>query len=46
MLALYKEVISLFTAETPLSSRIADNLKYSTYFSDCLGALDGTHIDV
>jgi hypothetical protein len=46
MLALYKEVISLPTAETPLSSRIADNPKYSTYFSDCLGALDGTHIDV
>jgi hypothetical protein len=46
MLALYKEVISLLTAETSLSSRIADNLKYLTYFSDCLGALDGTHIDV
>lgn len=46
MLALYNEVITLPTAETPISSRIADNPKYSTYFSNCLGALDGTHIDV
>jgi hypothetical protein len=46
MLALYKEVINLFTADTPLSSKIAENLKYSTYFSDCLKALDNTHINV
>jgi hypothetical protein len=46
MLALYKEVINLLTADTPLSSRIAENLKYLTYFLDCLRALDGTHINV
>ena len=45
MLALYKEVVNLPTTETQLSSRIANNPKYATYFSDCLGALDGTHID-
>ena len=46
MLALYKEVINLPTADTPLSSRIAENPKYSTYFSDCLDTLDSTHIDI
>ena len=43
---LYQEVIKLPTSNTPPSSRIADDSKYDTYFTDCLGALDGTHIDV
>jgi hypothetical protein len=46
MLVLYKEVINLPVSETPLASRVAKDPKYSTYFSDCLRALDGTHIDV
>ena len=46
MLLLYKDVIKLPTAETPLASRIANDDKYKSYFSDCIGALDGTHIDV
>ena len=46
MLSLYKEVVTLPTAETPLASRITDDDKYKTFFIDCLGALDGTHIDV
>jgi hypothetical protein len=46
MLLLYKEVINLPTADPPLVSRIAKNDKYKTYFSDCLSALNGTHIDV
>jgi hypothetical protein len=46
MLLLNKEVIKLPTLDTPLSPRIADQPKYKTYFADCLGALDGTHIDV
>ena len=33
-------------ADTTVSSRITENPKYSTYFSDCLGTLDGTHIDI
>ena len=32
------------TTDTPPSSQIADNPKYSPYFDDCIGALDGTHI--
>ena len=46
MLAVHKHVIKLPTSDTPLSSHIADDPKYSRYFTDCLGALDGTHIDV
>lgn len=46
MLLLYKEVVKLLTTETPLASRITDDPKYKTFFTDCLGALDGTHIDV
>ena len=46
MLELYKDVIHLPDIDTPLATRIADDDKYRPYFSDCLGALDGTHIDV
>ena len=46
MLELYKEVIHLPDIDTPLATRIADDDKYRPYFSDCIGALDGTHIDV
>ena len=43
---LYSEVIILPTLDTPLDPRIADDPKYQRYFADCLGALDGTYIDV
>jgi hypothetical protein len=46
MLLLNKEVINLPTLETPLSPRIAGQPKYEAYFTDCLGALNRTHIDV
>jgi len=46
MLELYKEVIKLPDDETPLADRIYLDDKYKTFFSDCLGALDGTHIDM
>ena len=46
MLALYKDVIHLSTAETLILSRITKDPKYATYFSVCIGALDSTHIDV
>ena len=46
MLVLQKRVVTLPTHDTPTSSRILDNPKYATYFTDCIGALDGTHIDV
>jgi hypothetical protein len=45
MLVLNKHIIKLPTAKTLLSPRIAENPKYAQYFTDCLGALDGTHID-
>ena len=46
LLTLQKQFVNLPTADTPLCSRIADDPKYATYFTDCVGALDGTHIDV
>ena len=46
MLHLYEDVITLPTIDTPLAARIADDSKYREYFSNCLGALNSTHIDV
>lgn len=46
LLLLYPEVIQLPTSDTPLSNHIANNPKYKTFFTDCVGALDGTHIDI
>ena len=37
--------IRLLSPDKPLASRIQNNLQYYPYFKDCLGALDGTHID-
>jgi len=34
------------TSDTPLSYHIMNDDKYNTFFADCVGALDGTHIDV
>jgi hypothetical protein len=39
-------VITLPSADTLLHSRITDDPKYKTFFTDCIGAIDGTHIDV
>jgi hypothetical protein len=44
LLILYSSIVILPASDTPLSPRIADNLKYTPYFNDCIGALDGTHI--
>lgn len=46
ILVLYKDVIKLPTADTSLSPKLANDPRYATFFADCLGALDGTHIDV
>ena len=46
LLLLYPKVIKLPTSETPLSPYIANDHKYRTFFADCVGALDSTHIDV
>jgi hypothetical protein len=46
LLVLYKTVIKLPTSDTPLSPKITNDPKYSTFFADCVRALDGTHIEV
>jgi len=33
------------TIDTPLSERIANDPKFFPYFDNCLGALDGTHVE-
>jgi hypothetical protein len=43
---LNKHIIALPAADTPTSPRITKDTKYAQYFTDCIGALDGTHIDV
>jgi hypothetical protein len=46
ILVLYQDVVKLPTSDTSLSTRIADDNKYKRYFTNCIGALDGTHIEV
>jgi hypothetical protein len=46
LLVLYKSNCKLPLENTPLSTQILDNLKYTPYFDNCLGALDGTHIGI
>ena len=44
LLILYKHVVKLPTADTPIPPRIAENTKYTLFFDNYIGALDGTHI--
>lgn len=46
LLLLHLHCVRQSTAENPVPARIAEDPKYAPYFADCLGALDGTHIDV
>ena len=46
LLILYKHVVKLPTADTPIPPRIAENTKYTPFFDNCIGALDGTHIPI
>ena len=46
LLILYSLFITPLTINTPLSSRIIDNLKYTPYFDNCLRALDRIYIAV
>jgi DDE superfamily endonuclease len=46
LVILHREVVKLPTETTPVAARITDDPKYWPYFTDCLGALDGTHIPV
>ena len=48
LLILYKSNVNLLSSidELTTSSRITDSCKYTPYFNDCLGALNGTHIEL
>jgi hypothetical protein len=46
LLLLYKSNVKLPSSDISVSTRISDNSKYSPYFNDCLGALDGTHVEM
>jgi hypothetical protein len=44
LLILYKHIVKLPTADTPIPLQIAENTKYTLFFDNCISALDGTHI--
>ena len=46
LLVLYKSNVKLPTPDNPTLTRIIENYKYAPYFKDCLGALDGTHVEM
>jgi hypothetical protein len=46
MQLLHQHTVKLPSSDTPPSSHITENPKRAQYFADCIGALDGTHIDV
>jgi adenosyl cobinamide kinase/adenosyl cobinamide phosphate guanylyltransferase len=46
LLLLQDMVIKLLTIETPLGDQISKDTKYATYFADCIGALNGTYINI
>ena len=45
MLYLHHHTVELPTEDTPPPASIMNNPKYAQYFTDCIGAIDGTHID-
>jgi hypothetical protein len=46
LLILYRSNCNLPSGDTLLATRISTSFKFSPYFDDCLGALDGTHIEM
>ena len=46
ILLLHNKVVKLPTMDTTLSPQIAKDPKYKTFFTNCLGALNGTHINM
>ena len=40
----YNVFVRLPTRDAPIPPRISSSSRFSRYFGDCLGALDGTHI--
>jgi hypothetical protein len=45
-MVLYPAFVTLPDSATPLSSRIAHDDRFFPFFKDCIGALDGTHINM
>jgi hypothetical protein len=43
MLHLHRAYVRLPSSSTPISLRISESSKYTPFFDDCIGALDGTH---
>ena len=46
LLLLYKSNVKLPTNDTTTSTKITNNFKFEPYFSDCLRALDETHVEM
>ena len=46
LLLLYKSNVKLPTNNTPISTKIINSFKFEPYFSDCLEALDKTHVEM
>jgi hypothetical protein len=46
MLTLHRAVVRQPIEGEPIPARIAHDAKYLPYFKDCVGALDGTHVEV
>jgi hypothetical protein len=46
LLILYQSNCNLLSDDTLLATQISTSFKFSPYFDDCLGALDGTHIEM
>jgi hypothetical protein len=44
-LLLHHHTVQQIDANDPIPARIAESPKFAPYFGDCLGALDGTHVD-
>lgn len=43
---LHFTVVKLPDASTPSSDHIVDNLKFASYFSNCMRVFDSTHINM
>lgn len=41
----YSAYIQMPTSTTPLNAKIEKNPKLFPYFKDCIGSIDGTHLD-
>lgn len=45
LVEMHANYVQLPDKNIPTDRRITEDPKYASYFRDCLGALDGTHIE-